>query len=82
MIRNFSRSRPAHAPAIERHILLKCPRTGMNVQHRIDDDRPENSRGNTHVPVRSPACMALHFVNTTTGKLLGEAQPHRGQRSA
>lgn len=56
---------------MERHILFKCPRTGMNVQHRLDDE-PEASPENTHVPVRCPACMALHFVNSTTGKLLGE----------
>jgi len=67
---------------MERQILFKCPRTGMNVQHRIEEDRPDGLPGNTHVPVRCPACMALHFVNTTTGKLLGEAQPDRGQRSA
>jgi uncharacterized C2H2 Zn-finger protein len=70
---------------MERQILFKCPRTGMNVQHRIDDDRPAGAPENTHVPVRCPACMALHFVNSTTGKLLGErssSKPDHGQRSA
>ena len=69
---------------MERHILFKCPRTGMNVQHRLEVDRPEPPPANTHVPVRCPACTALHFVNSTTGKLLGEAgtgQPGRGLRS-
>ncbi|WP_092303200.1 hypothetical protein [Bradyrhizobium sp. Ghvi] len=70
---------------MERQILFKCPRTGMNVQQRIDDDRREWAPENTHLPVGCPACMALHFVNSTTGKLLGEAgsgKPDRGQRSA
>ena len=70
---------------MERQILFKCPRTGMIVQHRLDDDRPEEkTQENTHVPVRCPACMALHFVDGTTGKLLGDAsggRPDRGQRS-
>ncbi|WFU75475.1 hypothetical protein [Bradyrhizobium sp. CB2312] len=56
----------------------------MNVQHRLDEE-PEASPENTHVPVRCPACMAVHFVNSTTGKLLGEpgsARTDQGQRSA
>ncbi|MBB4382972.1 hypothetical protein [Bradyrhizobium sp. SBR1B] len=68
---------------MERHILFKCRRTGMNVQHRLDDDRPEAPPGNTYVPVRCPACMALHFVNSTTGKLLASSgDPDHAQRSA
>ncbi|UQR63000.1 hypothetical protein LRP30_40755 [Bradyrhizobium sp. C-145] len=69
---------------MEREIVFKCPRTGMNVQHRLDDDRPD-APGNAYVSVPCPACMALHFVNCTTGKLLGErsgSQPDLGQRSA
>ncbi|MBB4377300.1 hypothetical protein [Bradyrhizobium sp. SBR1B] len=55
----------------------------MNVQHRLDDDRPEAPPGNTYVPVRCPACMALHFVNSTTGKLLASSgDPDHAQRSA
>ena len=54
-------------------ILFRCPRTGMNVQHRIDDERPENCEpADSYVPVRCPACMSLHFANSTTGKLLNE----------
>ncbi|MGL9621462.1 hypothetical protein QRQ56_25940 [Bradyrhizobium sp. U531] len=45
----------------------------MNVQHRIDDERLESSEpADSYVPVRCPACMSLHFVNSTTGKLLSE----------
>ena len=57
---------------MERQILFKCPRVGMNVQHRLDDDRLGAPPQNTHLLVRCPACMALHLVNSTTGKLLGE----------
>jgi len=68
---------------MERQILFKCPRTGMNVRHRLEDDRPEAPSANTHVPVRCPACTALHFVNSTTGRLLGErssSETDRDQR--
>ncbi|MBB4260066.1 MULTISPECIES: hypothetical protein [unclassified Bradyrhizobium] len=70
---------------MQRQILFRCPRTGMNVQHRIDDARPESFEpADNYVSVRCPACMSLHFVNSTTGKLLGErsAQPVPMPRSA
>ena len=58
---------------MQRQILFRCPRTGMNVQHRIDDERPESSGpADSYVAVRCPACMSLHFANSTTGKLLNE----------
>ena len=70
---------------MQRQILFRCPRTGIDVQHRIDDARPESSEpADSYVAVRCPACMSLHFVNSTTGKLLGErsAQPASMSRSA
>jgi len=69
---------------MQREIIFRCPRTGMNVQHRLDDGEPA-APGNAYVSVRCPACMAPHFVNITTGKLLGEGkagQSERGKRSA
>ncbi|AWL99566.1 hypothetical protein [Bradyrhizobium amphicarpaeae] len=58
---------------MQRQILFKCPRTGMNVEHRIDDERPERLEpADAYVSLRCPACMSLHFVNSTTSKLLGE----------
>lgn len=42
----------------------------MNVQHELTatpSDTPD-----THVSVVCPACTRLHFLNRTTGKLLGE----------
>lgn len=56
-----------------RQIIYRCPRTGMNVQHQIEDaefDGPAAT--NIHVSVRCPACISLHFVNALTGKLLGD----------
>lgn len=59
-------------PHMDRHIVFKCPATGMNVQHRLvaaPADAPE-----THVSVSCPACARLHLINRSTGKLLGEHQ--------
>jgi hypothetical protein len=42
----------------------------MNVQHWLAD-APANAE-DTHAPVRCPACTGIHFINTSTGKLLGE----------
>jgi hypothetical protein len=70
-------ARLAHMFGMERNILFKCPRTGMNVQHWFAgtlSDAPD-----THVSVRCPSCASLHFVNVTTGRMLSEAagQPPR-----
>lgn len=70
---------------MQRQILFRCPRTGITVQHRMDDERPESSEpADSYVSVSCPACMSLHFVNSTTGKLLGErsGQPVSTPRSA
>jgi len=70
---------------MQRQVLFRCPRTGINVQHRIDDERPEHFEpADSYVAVRCPSCMSLHFVNSTTGKLLGERsdQPVAMPRSA
>jgi hypothetical protein len=53
-----------------RPILFRCSQTGMNVQHWLAD-APDKA-DETHAPVRCPACTRIHFVNTSTGKLLGE----------
>ena len=53
-----------------RNILLKCPTTGMHVQHWLADepDAPQHS----YRQIACPACARMHFVNSQTGKLLGE----------
>ena len=51
-------------------LLFKCPRTGMNVQHWLDEPEP----GDPHPVYESVVCKActrIHFINSATGKLLG-----------
>ncbi len=53
-----------------RHILLKCPGTGMHVQHWLADEPGQEQ--NLYRQIACPACTRIHFVNSQTGKLLGE----------
>jgi hypothetical protein len=54
------------------NILFKCPRTGMNVQHWLaDEPQPDNPQC-TYETVVCKACSRLHFINRSTGKLLGD----------
>jgi len=53
------------------HIIFKCPQTGLNVQHWLED-APDDPTGTTHKPVVCQACTKLHFINRWSGKLLGE----------
>jgi hypothetical protein len=55
-----------------RHILFKCPGTGMNVQHWLDEAAGEKA-GSAYKSVDCPACTLVHFVHWKTGKLLGES---------
>ena len=44
----------------------------MNVQHWLaDEPQPEHPQA-TYETVVCKACSRLHFINRTTGKLLGE----------
>jgi hypothetical protein len=56
---------------MDRHIIFKCPRTGLNVQHRLPPASDDDRRA-TYQSVVCAACSQLHFVNEVTGKLLGE----------
>lgn len=53
------------------NIVFKCPRTGMNVQHWLADDAAPNDPHCTYETVVCKACSRLHFINRSTGKLLG-----------
>lgn len=55
-----------------RPFIFKCPHTGLNVQHRLDDEAPSAGPGAAYETVVCPACTRLHFVNKSTGRLLGE----------
>ncbi len=54
-----------------RHIIFKCSRTGMNVQHWLEHDA-DDERKDDYQSIVCPACNRLHFIHEETGKLLGE----------
>ncbi len=54
-----------------RHILFKCPRLGVNVQHWLPEISPED-KPDSYRSVVCLACTRLHFIHKETGKLLGE----------
>jgi nitrite reductase/ring-hydroxylating ferredoxin subunit len=60
----------AKSSHMSRPILFRCPHTGMNVQHSLPDSSGEPE--GTHRSIVCPACHRLHFINNSTGKLLGE----------
>lgn len=64
--------------SMERNIIFKCPRTGMNVQHWLPGTMADAAA--THVSVRCPACASLHFVNIVTGEMLSEGVGQRRHR--
>ncbi|MBV8699431.1 MAG: hypothetical protein JO052_16465 [Bradyrhizobium sp.] len=53
------------------HLLFKCPRTGMNVQHWLAEPDPGDPRL-VYESVVCKACTRIHFINSSTGKLLGD----------
>ena len=53
------------------NVVFKCPRTGLNVQHRLDESRSGDSNC-TYESVVCKACTRLHFINRSTGRLLGQ----------
>jgi hypothetical protein len=48
--------------------LYRCPNTGQTVQGFSAEELPED----TYESIPCLACRLLHFVNTTTGKVLGD----------
>jgi hypothetical protein len=50
------------------NFIFKCPVTGFNVQHELDDD-PDVSESE-YQAIACLACARLHLVNRKTGKLL------------
>jgi hypothetical protein len=54
------------------HLLFKCPQTGLNVQHWVEDAPDDPSDG--YKAVACQACTKLHFINISNGKLLGETE--------
>ncbi|MBR1092035.1 hypothetical protein JQ621_31660 [Bradyrhizobium manausense] len=58
-------------------LIFVCPRTDFKVQHRIDAASP---RGDEYEAVTCPACTQLHFINLSTGMLLGQRKADAGKR--
>jgi hypothetical protein len=54
------------------HLIFKCPRTGMNVQHWLADEPGPDDLRCTYETVLCQACSRLHFINRSSRKLLGE----------
>ena len=60
----------AYVSSMARHILLKCPTTGMHVQHWLAEE--PDAAPHSYRQIACPACTRIHFINPETGKLLGE----------
>ena len=57
------------------NIIFKCPRTGLNVQHWLADVPDEDQPQCSYETVVCQACSRVHFINRSTGRLLGEKKP-------
>jgi predicted RNA-binding Zn-ribbon protein involved in translation (DUF1610 family) len=55
-----------------RNVVFKCPETGLSVQHWLDTPPPDDERKTAYISVACPACTNVHFINTASGRLLGE----------
>jgi hypothetical protein len=53
------------------NLIFKCPRTGMNVQHWLDEPKAGDPAC-TYETVVCKACTRLHFIDRRTRKLLGD----------
>ncbi len=60
--------------AMGRHILFKCPVAGMNVQHWLADEPTSSDSSDRYETVLCQACMKLHFINKSSGKLAGQLE--------
>jgi hypothetical protein len=61
------------------NVIFKCPQTGLNVQHWLDDAEPDNPPSAYETPlayetVVCQACKRLHFINRLNGRLLGQQE--------
>jgi len=54
------------------NLIFKCPRTGMNVQHWLEESRTGDP--GSYESVVCKACTRLHFINRRTRKLLGDQE--------
>jgi len=54
------------------HFVFRCPRTGLNVQHSLEEKPAAKEQDGSYEAVVCNACTGLHFINRQTGKLLGQ----------
>ena len=54
-------------------ILYSCPNTRQTVQGFVAEEVPDDA----YELITCLACRQIHFVNPTTGKVLGEYDPSR-----
>ena len=50
-------------------MIFRCPNTKLNVQGWTADDVSDD--GNTYLPQECLACRQIHYVNPSTGRVLG-----------
>ena len=56
-----------------RAIHLRCPTTGLNVQHVFDDDEGTDTEdARVYVGVRCLACTDIHLVSRKNGRLISD----------
>jgi hypothetical protein len=55
------------------NLLIRCVRTGLNVQVWLPDAAPTD-RADSYEAVTCPACARLHLVNKTTGRMLSDKE--------
>jgi hypothetical protein len=56
------------------NVIFRCPRTGMNVQHWLADEPPSDDAVSSYETVTCSACAGFHFINRSSGKLLGDSE--------
>ena len=56
------------------HVIFKCPRTGLNVQHWLADEPESGHPRASYDSVACKACNRLHFINRSNGKLVGQRE--------
>ena len=55
-------------------ILFRCPATESKAQGWVDD-KEEATRGHVFVAIECAPCTRIHFVNPSTGMILGHDEP-------
>jgi hypothetical protein len=53
------------------HFVIRCPRTGSNVEVWVSESSRSVSNTDEYEGVTCLACMQVHFVHKINGKLLG-----------